>query len=102
MAVGSSAAACRKSRAAASRSPRRRALVGLAAPEVGEHRVGPQGDGAAVGLDRAERLVVAQRGVAAGQQRAVVALPGGGLVGDGAADGGQASSATSDQSARFN
>ena len=29
-------------------------LVGLAAPEVGEHRVGPQGDGAAVGLDGAE------------------------------------------------
>ena len=49
-------------------------LVGLAAPQVGEHRVGPEGDGAAVGLDGAEGLVVAQGGVAARQQGAVVAL----------------------------
>ena len=41
-------------------------LIGFAAPQVGEHRVGPQGDGAAVGLDGAEGLVVAQGGLAAG------------------------------------
>ena len=31
--------------------------VGFAAPQVGEHRVGTKRDGAAIGLDRAERLV---------------------------------------------
>ena len=80
MAVGSSAAA----RAEVARGLvelARAALVGLAAPQVGQHRVGTERDGAAVGLDGAEGLVVAQGGVAARQQGAVVALPGGGLVG---------------------
>ena len=68
---------------------RPRALIGLAAPQVGEHRVRPQRDGAAVGLDRAERLVVAQGGVAPGQQGAVVALAGGRLIGQPTAANGQ-------------
>ena len=43
--------------------------VGLAAPEIGQHRVRAELDGAAVGLDRGETLVVAQGVVAAGQRR---------------------------------
>ena len=87
MAVGSSAAA--RPEVARRRFEVAAALIGLAAAQVGEHRVGTQGDGAAVGLDGAEGLVVAQGGVAAGEQRAVVALAGGRLVGERAADGGQ-------------
>ena len=56
MAAGSSAAAVRKSRAAASRSAA--ALIGLAAPQVGEHRIRAQRDGAAVGLDGGKGLIV--------------------------------------------
>ena len=69
----------RKSRAAASRSPR--PLIGFAAPQVGQHRIRAQRDGAAVGLDRRKRLVVAQGGVAAGEQGAVVAVARGRLIG---------------------
>ncbi len=58
---------------------------------MGEHRVGPQRDGAAVGLDRAKRLLIAQRGVAPGDERPVIALPRGLEVGHGPGhrDGGQ-------------
>ena len=62
--------------------------VGFAAPQVGQHRVGPQGDRAAVGLDRGEGLVVGERRVAAGEELPVVALAGGRLVDDDAADHG--------------
>ena len=48
-----------------------------------EHRVGPQRDGAAVGLDRAKRLFVPQRRVAVSQQGPIIAVAGGGLVGEG-------------------
>ena len=54
-------------------------LIGLAAPQVGEHRVGPQRDGAAVGLDGGKRLLVAQGRVAAARAGAVVAVAGRGL-----------------------
>ena len=64
-------------------------LVGFAAPQVGEHRVGAERDGAAVGLDRAEGLLVAQRGVAPGEKRAVVALARRRLVGERGAHRGQ-------------
>lgn len=64
-------------------------LVRLPATQVSEHRVGTQGDRAAVGFNRAERLVVVQRRVAVGQQGAVIALPGGGLVGEGRAHASQ-------------
>ena len=62
-------------------------LVGLAAAQVGEHRVRPEGDRAAVGFDRVEGLLVAQGGVAAGQQRAVIALRRGLVSGRASGDG---------------
>src|SRR5262249_18083021 len=61
-------------------------LIGLAAAQVGEHRVLAQGDGAAVGLDRGKGLVVVKRVVAPRQQDTVVALARGGLVRGCAAD----------------
>ena len=63
--------------------------VALAAPEVGKHRVRPEGDGAAVGFDRAEGLAVAQRGVAAARAGPVLALTADGLVGQQSADAGE-------------
>ncbi|OLB62905.1 MAG: hypothetical protein AUI11_03710 [Acidobacteria bacterium 13_2_20CM_2_66_4] len=54
-----------------------------------EHRVGSQRHGAAVGFDGRERLIVAQRGVAACEERPVVALPRRRLVGDGGGDRGE-------------
>ena len=63
------------------------ALIRLAAPQVREHRIRAQGDGAAVRLDRAEGLVVRQGAARLGEQRPVVALPGGRLVGQRADDG---------------
>ena len=92
-------AAVRKSRAAAVEVAA--ALVGFAAPQVGEHRVGPQRDRAAVGLDGAERLLVAQGGVAPGEQRAVVALARRRLVGEGGAHGGQRQHGDDEAIARF-
>jgi hypothetical protein len=62
-------------------------LVGFAAPEVGEHRVRAQLDGAAVGLDGGEGLVVAEGGVASCDAGLVRPLAGSGLVDHGAADG---------------
>src|SRR6185503_8482936 len=63
-------------------------LVGLAAAQVGEHRIGAQSNGAAVRFDGVEGQVVAQGGVAADQEGAVFLLTGGGLVGEGGTDGG--------------
>jgi hypothetical protein len=57
-------------------------LVGLAASEVREHRIATQRDGAAVGLDRPERLVVAQGDVTPGEVVAIVACPRRQLVAD--------------------
>ncbi len=58
------------------------AQIGFTAPEPGDHRVGTKGDGPAIGLDRTERLVVGQGGVASGQEPLVVRFPAQGLVRD--------------------
>ena len=63
-------------------------LVGFAAPEPREHRIGAQRHGAAVGFDRAERLVVGERRIAAGEQLLVFPVAGDRLVDDDGADRG--------------
>ncbi len=73
------------------------ALVGFAAPQVGEHRVGPERDGPAVGFERAKRLLVAQRGVAAGEEHPVVAIARRRLVGERGAHGGRDQHGDNDQ-----
>ena len=47
------------------------AQIGFAAAQVGERRIRPQGDRAAVGLDGTERLVVAERRRSLVEERAV-------------------------------
>jgi hypothetical protein len=63
--------------------------VGLAAAKMRQRGVRAQRDGATIGLDRAKRLGVSQGGVTAAQQRAIVPLPVGGLVGQRTADAGE-------------
>ena len=62
-------------------------LIGLAAAEVREHRIGLQGDGAAVRFDGAERLIVGKGGGSLVQEGAVIPIARGGLVGQGGDDG---------------
>ena len=56
--------------------------VAFSAAQVGQHRIGMQGDSAAEGLDGAERVAVPEGGVTASEQRPVRTLPSGGLHGD--------------------
>lgn len=58
-------------------------LIGLPAAQIRNHRVLAQRDRAAVGFDRREGLVVAERVIAARQQHPVIALPRRGVVGGG-------------------
>src|SRR5207248_1793834 len=58
-------------------------LVGFGEPQMREHRLGSKGDGAAVRLDGAERLIVPQSRIAARQLGSVVPLPGALLIGHG-------------------
>jgi hypothetical protein len=60
-------------------------LVGFGPPQIGEHGVGPQGNRAAVGFDGRIRLILAESLVAPRQQRPILALMGGRLVGHGRA-----------------
>ncbi len=62
-------------------------LVRFAAPQVRQHRVGPEGNGAAVRFDCAEGLVVGQGGGPLAQVGPVIAIPGGGLVSERRDDG---------------
>src|SRR3989442_4440182 len=63
-------------------------LIGFAAPQMRQHRVGAQPDGAAEGLNRPKRLLVTERRVAAREERAVVPIPRSRLVGDRPGDAG--------------
>ena len=55
-------------------------LVRFTAPQVRQHRVGPEGNRAAIRFDRAEGLVVGQGGGPLAQVGPVIAIPVGGLV----------------------
>ena len=63
-------------------------LVDGAALEVRQHRIGLEGDGAAVGLDRLERAFGHDGGVAVGNQAVEFALVGQGAKGQGAGHAG--------------
>ena len=64
------------------------ALIGFAAPQMRQHRIGAQRDRAAEGFNRTKRLLVAERRVAAREERAIVPIPRGRLVGDRPGDAG--------------
>ena len=73
-----------------------RRLLDLAAPlirfgsaQMRQHRIGTQRHGAAVRFNGQVGLVAAQRGVAACQRRAVIALPGRRVIGHGRRDSGE-------------
>ena len=60
-------------------------LIRFAAAQVRQHRIGTQRHRAAIGLERHVGLIVAERRIAPSQERAVIALAGGSVVGDGGA-----------------